>query len=585
MRGATRLQWAISLVVGAMIAASCASGEIYFRSDRLASGELPLFGAKWLVVACIAGCVTLVLQLLLERMGSSGERSRVGEGTIWRFRFRLGFSDVALWAAVLLALWTPWILLMQPTAMGPDTIAQILWSRGYPAWDPSSRELIEGATMSDHHPVFATLIYGLYDKVGIFLGSEEIGYRIHGIVQAVFMAASLSTLTCFMHDRLKVARGFCIGALVFYGVLPVFGCMSQVMVKDLLSMPFFVWWVVCFCEYARRALDGEPITWKFLLAFTVTGVLGALMRKTLFYIELLSLLVLLIVVPRRRKLLLPIAVPAAVMLVIMPMVVFPLFNIAKGGTQETIAVPLHQTVSAYIDHGSEMSEGDVAAIGEVLDLDTAVKVFTLENSDTVKDAAFRRDATTGEVVRYLAVWAKQAFIYPGSYARAIDYMEVYTFPGAIVSEDYNIKFGWPEFGGNDIMPQYPMSYDLPIPQSEGQAIASSVVFGVLPSIPVVGLLVQCCLYYYWLPLFTLASCVVYRRKRAFVLFVPFLLTCCVFLLCPASQPRYGYNLLYCAPLILSLPFFVRGGLAGLRQRGGGGKANDADAFGDGSSRS
>ena len=334
--------------------------------------------------------------------------------------------------------------------------------------------------------------------------------------------------------------------------------MSQVIVKDLTSMPFFIVWMLLFCELVLRSKRGEKITVKLIVLLTLMTLLGALTRKTLLYIELLSLVIAFIALHERKTLIAPIFVPSFVLMCLMPMVLFPAFGIAKGGSQEAIAVPLHQTVCAYMQNKDNMPHDDIETIEKVIDLEKAVQVYEIGSADSVKDKAFKREATGGDVLQYILVWAKQAFMYPSSYGDAISYLQVYLYPGQVASEDFFVRWGWPEFGGNDILQNYPPCTPTDYqPSTENQKLASSFLRESLATIPVVGLLLQSCLYFTWLPIFSLATCLSYKRKYAVLMLSTLFITCFTLILCPVAQARYGYNMLYCAPLLLGIPFLVQ----------------------------
>ena len=512
----------------------------------------------WAGLAVLFALVALVCYKALDHACSPSTKGEPAQGTR---RQVLGLSlspkDVFFASLVIFACWLPWIVLMQPVSMAADTVAQILWARGYPVWDPSTRQLLgDGYVMSDHHPVFDTLIYGLFDKIGRHVfGSDAVGYSIHGVIQAVLTAGALGTMACYLRDRLGMPRPAAIATLLFFGLVPVFGCMTQVMLKDLTSMPFFITWTLCFVEYVRLRRRGDKVGRGLIAALVVLGVLCALTRKTLLYIELGALVIALIALPGRKALVLPVLVPVLVMQVLLARILFPALGVAPGGTQEAIGVPLQQTAYTYIVHGSSMSEEDRAVIGEVLDLDAIASNYDETDVDHVKDRCFRHDCTRAEVISYLLVWARQAFVYPDSYIGAENYLSALFTPGLVDSEGFFTRTGWPEYGGNDILPEYPaFSYDQAPSATPGQTTCMQIVFGTLPTLPVVGLVVSCVLYNLWIPMLALLSCILKKAKGPALALMPLLLSLLVIAMCPAAQARYGFNLLYCAPLVLLLPF-------------------------------
>ena len=160
---------------------------------------------------------------------------------------------LAVLTVILLVSWLPIINMMLPTSFSADTVAQILWARGYPAFDPSSRELLPGYVASDHHPYLDTLIYGAFDWVGHgLLKNDAVGFMLYGACQAVLTAFSLMFITCYVVDRLKAPKMIGWVAFAFYALVPTFAMHSQVIVKDLTSMPFFIFWVTCYLVMLKQ---------------------------------------------------------------------------------------------------------------------------------------------------------------------------------------------------------------------------------------------------------------------------------------------------------------------------------------------
>ncbi len=459
-------------------------------------------------------------------------------------------------ALVILASWTPYILACAPVYVGPDTVVQILWARGYPVFDPSSGASLQGFAASDHHPYLATLVFGFFDWLGrTYLGGDAAGLHLALWFQDAMIALALAVLVCYISDRLGAHPVLGWGSLAFYCLVPCFGAMSVELVKDLLSMPWFIFWAILYTDLYVD--DGWP-AWKWM-AFLMAGVLGALLRKTLVYIELVCLGIAFVAHPRlRRQIAMQAAALAIVVLLVVQGVVYPALRVAPGGPQEMLAVPLHQTAVACKEHLDEMSQGDKTAISRVLDIDEAVSALSFESSDSVKDRAYIRSSTRFDRVGYLLTWFKQAFLFPGSYLRGVGYLRSYFMDDVLCVNLPCLRWGWAEYGGNDVLAEYP-------PWQPGEGAPSTPgqdqVSGILQaahSLPIVGQLMSLRTYACLLPLLAIALCLLRRNPDAALALAPLFVSVLVLLLVPAPQPRYAINLMYLAPLLLALPLSLGG---------------------------
>ena len=479
---------------------------------------------------------------------------------------------LAVLTVILLVSWLPIIILMLPTSFAADTVAQILWARGYPAFDPSSRELLPGYIASDHHPYLDTLIYGAFDWVGHGLfQNDAIGYMLYGACQSVLTAFSLMFITCYVVDRLKVPKAIGWVALAFYALVPVFAMHSQVIVKDLTSMPFFIFWMTCYLAMLKQACGNKicgqkvsgrgKVSGRVIAGLIVFGILAALMRKTLIYVELLALLIALFIVAGNRiKVLATMLACVVVVSVFVPKVVLPALNVAPGGAQEALAVPAQQTTKALIDHYNEMSKQDIETISKVLNIDVAKKNYSAASADPVKDNAVNRNASTKDKIAFLFVWFRQGFSFPMSYIHAIAYQRnLYLYTADVgkqlLGEFPSVRWGWDEYGGNDLLPNYPAwNGSTNYPQTNGQQTVWSYLRNFWGDFLPLSIFVRCPTYTFLLPIIALFLCLWKRNKRAFIALMPLFVSLCVIFMAPAALGRYAYNCFYLAPLFIALPF-------------------------------
>ena len=119
--------------------------------------------------------------------------------------------------------------------------------------------------------------------------------------------------------------------------------------------------------------------------------------------------------------------------------------------------------------------------------------------------------------------------------------------GSIYDEGWYVRGGWPEKGGNMILPQYDEGE-----RSEPQYYGSTF-YTLASQMPGVSFLMTEGLYVSWIPLMTIALCCLTRRYWNLTYMIPWLLSIGTLLVLPAPQTRYTWTLLFGAALIAAIP--------------------------------
>lgn len=449
---------------------------------------------------------------------------------------------------MILVMWIPWIIMLSPSNIGADTIAQLLWYRTGKAFDPSLRISLPGYAMSDHHPWLDTLFYGWFDSFGLSLHNEAFGLWLLAFVHSVVISLALGVGLCYIGGKLHLSWRFCTIMLFFYGLVPMYGRLTMTVVKDLTSLPFFIFWFIMFIEYIRRIRLHKSIGPAFWFGFLALAVMCLETRKIAVYVILLSLMVVLIT-QTRRMLTSGLIVALIAAMIVIPMIAFPLLRVAKGGDQEMFALPMQQIFAVYDSHKDSMSAGDRKIIEEsfACPISQIQKEYEEYQANPVKDC-FNRELDREHIAQLLVVWVKEGILHPNTYVRSVDWLRDYFVFDGIYDQGFFVKWGWEDRGGEEILPQY-QSWELSGPQKIGQTVYQS-----LSQLPLIGLLMSEALYVSWIPLITIALCFVLRRKSNLILMVPMLVSIGALLTTPIHNTRYSWSLCFNIALMLVIPF-------------------------------
>lgn len=494
--------------------------------------------------------------------------------------------NIAILTGVLALCWLPWMLLMWPANIGPDTVAQLVWWKTGQAWDPSTRQMLPAPyTLSDHHPWFDTVLYGVFYDFGRAIGIEWAGIYLLTVLQALLTIVALAVMLNYLCGVLGLSWRIGAAGVALYGLTPIFGRSIMSLVKESTNMPWFLLFCVLLIEYIRRATGaadaasssaGETnaavakaahgkvsrvkaaqprIGWQLVVGLMATALLCALTRKISVYIVLGALLVTLIFVRRRL-------VTAAFIVVLMaantaiPEVVFPALHVAPGGKQEMLSVTLQQSAYNIIHNGDQMSEADHKAVTDVFScsVDELRGKLILRNGDPVKDC-YNRDATSEQVSTYLKVWVKEGFEHPVTYLKAVPFLTGPFKMGTTYDEGFFVHWGWEDKGGDDILSRWGV-YQLSRPQK-----VAAPLYVAASKAPGLSLLMSENLYVVWIPVLAIALCAIRRRWRNLLYASPVFFSIAGLLVQMSHSSRYTWSVAFAAMICIALPFVGKDGVA------------------------
>lgn len=531
-----------AVVLGALFSISIALGDIslehleYFVQNSVASlayiafKSLLMTPLASLVVASSRSIVVTGMELLDGFVCSRLSRL---------FTFRT--TNVLRLALILFLLWLPWIVLAYPTInMNYDTIVQILWYRGNQYFDWMTGIYYDGYWLGDHHPFFDTLLYGFFDTLGIRLGNEAWGIFMLCLLQAISYALSCAYAVVAL-KRLGSRCGGQLLLLTYFAFAPFVPLTSMILLKDSTNVCFILPWFVNYLLTARCVYAKAKIHPRNIIGLVLFACFSALSKKTGLYIIVPSTLILLLFAGKQQIKLLPaVLVPALLMLVVVPQVIFPLLRIMPGGKQEMLAIPFQQTARYILECKDEISPEEQEAIGRVLDYDALQNSWYPYNADGPK-ALYKHDATSDDLRAYLLTWARQGIRHPGVYLRAVPYQLGFYSVGSLVS--YGPVFtkwgGAAQYGGKDVLG----AYGEQVPTAANR-IADFAYRGVVGHAPMLPLLNDFCILVYWLPLLAFYWTDKSRaaeRTRLLIELAPLVLGAATLVLSPIFHMRYGYQ--------------------------------------------
>ncbi|MBE5799087.1 MAG: hypothetical protein E7321_03965 [Clostridiales bacterium] len=369
----------------------------------LKSSKTMLCGALcMLALALVAACVCLLLIRALDHLRAVC--ARPGEGDA-RERKQLFVSS-----AVLIFLGSvPYLLLYAPGLNIFDTHDQLLQFFGYPSY------IGDGSALTDHHPVFLTVFYAAFMKLGLVLGDANIGQLVYSLLSMAVLAAAWAYALCALYD-LGLKKNVLLVIAAFVALYPVTALYAFNMCKDVSAAPFVL---VYLCQMLRiHASEGAVMKDKrFMLAVFANAFALMLMRKPSMY-ALAFGAVFVIIRYRGVRVRLAAALLGAVMLfhVGYSSWLLPALGVIPGETREMLSIPFQMTARYLNTYPQDVTDGELAAVSRVLDLE-AISHYDPRLSDPVKDTS-NPDLGNGNLSAYLKAFVSMGMRHPGVYLDA-----------------------------------------------------------------------------------------------------------------------------------------------------------------------
>ena len=453
--------------------------------------------------------------------------------------------SVILTAILLFVLFLPYLIVFYPGVASRDTYNQIKdfitgtmpieinWNAGEP---------MISCFLNDHHPVLDTLIFVFFTEfVGGLAGGAARGAFIYSCLQTALTALAMSLMLCRM-EKLGIPYLYRKAGVLFLGLSPFVALYAIGMTKDSIYSLIFIFYYLVYVLIIREEATNGRMLWLILLS-----VLLAATKKTGVYFVLLCNLVLIFVPGVRRKWAEWAAswvLPAVLMMVLLPKVLFPMFAIFPGGKQESIGFTMQMTAKTWLDHKDELSFQEQKVIGDVMDLDKVEESYSSYNYDEVKKL-FNYSATDQQLSAYKRLWLQLFIRYPLSGINAL-----FGTAGGFFTPTESIRVYYEFPTGESVRIQNS-------PRFTDLREAVQTVYQWLCKAPGADFLLQCVLYMWWLPLAVLIRAILlpdFKGKRIKTLgcLIPIAVSVLVLWVSPYAMARYGLPQLYTLPLVMGL---------------------------------
>lgn len=363
--------------------------------------------------------ITIILSKILQLLFRTGEIFFQKYETFDNQKKEINFFK--LWF-ILSLLGLAYVITLYPGTASWDTITQLRYYYGNPTNNlyTTSDYLIpkNASSLNDHHPVFLTLVYGLFADLGVKFGSVNIGIFMLSILQYLFSTYVFSkTLMVFVSLGLKKHILKIIS--LFYGLFPLFPIFAIYLVKNSIYAVTILWFCTLLLEfiYNKKVINH----WKWQVSFLSSIALQLLTMKYGVHVLLLTMIYLCIYF---RKYYIKFAI-----LIFIPIVIFQVgynkillnkLNVVPGDPVESYTIFFQQTARFVKEYPEDVSPNQKKVLKELFYYDRLADEYQPELSDPVKGRNVYRynTVTASDLKEYPKVWLEMFLKHPGVYFEA-----------------------------------------------------------------------------------------------------------------------------------------------------------------------
>ena len=544
-KGKTIATVVLCLIFGGMVSCGIVLGEpIVYQT-------FPEY-AQLSVAVGIGILVSLLLLVLVMHLRSSA--SLVAKHAVNSDELPLSIGDfstkgIVVTALIILICWAPWIIIQYPVSMNQDTVNQIVqFFSDAPTWYTTMNVELPGEYI-DHHPVFDTLVFGVFYWVGVQVGNENTGLFLYSIFQCMLTAGALAASVCYL-QQLSIGRGSRVASLAFVALFPVFPQWATTMLKDSLFSAVFVLFCLMIVEIWRTGGDSLKSN-RFLVILASISLLVVLTKKPGLIVFIVCAIPLIVAYKGyRMKVALSTAAVLIVSIGLVPALVYPAIGgVSPGGRQEMFG-PLMQQAITVVKECDDLTEDERSNLRTIMNYDRAVESYKPHNVDYVKNQ-FKIDSSSSELIAFLRTWASIGLRHPVQYIVSPLRCSMSLILPCASPDTYETT---PVFKDKWLLTLQEkqgvqLAYDKP---KWVQEIASPVSgwFAAIAELPVLGFLFSKG-FIPWLALFFISIAIINNKKTAIAL-TPILISSAIVLLSPIAQMRYTIPLIYTIVITFSL---------------------------------
>lgn len=307
------------------------------------------------------------------------------------------------WLVCVLLCWLPWLVVCWPGVMRDDTIAQFMQSAGYHRY-------------YSQHPLFDTLIFGLFWNIGSAVHNLLLGMGLYIFVQALAFAAGVALVLCYLR-KLGSPRSLLVAVFLFFAFCPAIVGAVPTMAKDSLHAVFLLPLSIVFIETCRTR--GVVLSrWPVAVTMVTLIILCALSKRTATLAIICAFLVLVVISKGYRTRVISCLVVAIVLAqgVIEPgLEKVTHARITPG--KEVMGLVMLPVARMQAENPEYLTSQERDALSEVMNVEEAGETYAGYRVDETS-WTINNEASAQQKVRAIGAWISLGLRAPAEYIKA-----------------------------------------------------------------------------------------------------------------------------------------------------------------------
>ena len=364
------------------------------------------------------------------------------------------FEDKPFFVSLLLILifWLIYLVAFYPGILTPDSSYQILqFFNVHTKYSDWIIQLDPNVNITNHHPVFHTMLIGICVKLGKTILDYNFGIFIYTLLQTFILASTLAYTIKYL-SKINISSKIRMFILGIYCLVPMFPFYAVTDVKDTIYTALIVLYIVKLFDYIKF-YKNKKISLKQIIYWIVIIILISLFRNNGTYVVILSFIFAIFYSKTNIK---RMGIVFLIYLILYKSyigILLPYFKISDTSIREMLSVPFQQTARYVKYHEEDLTQDEKEKIDKVIGYADLSDRYKPKIADPVKNK-YNKYATKEDLKEYFKVWTSGLFKHPGCYVQAfLNNTYGYFYPTNkgwylyynqknIVNEKGNIEYGF-----------------------------------------------------------------------------------------------------------------------------------------------
>lgn len=317
---------------------------------------------------------------------------------------------------IIIFCWSIYYVAFYPAVLSPDPSNQIKqFFNVKTKYVNYSVQINPNVNITNHHPVFHTMLLGSCIKLGRLILNDNFGLFIYTFMQGLFLAITLAYTVNFLKKR-KVQNKFLIPLIFIYSLVPSFPFYAINTNKDVYYTTLIILLIMFIINFIEK-YKNTKISLKSIILFFILSIFICLFRNNGVFLIILLVPFLCIFSKKNIKKLLGVTIIIFSLYLSYSKILLPKLGITGTSIREALSIPFQQTARFIKYHEDSLSKNDKKNISKVLDYEAIKKNYNPVLSDPVKNT-FNKYATKKDLTNYFKTWFKGLISYPFTYIDA-----------------------------------------------------------------------------------------------------------------------------------------------------------------------